>query len=126
MNYEQLCQRLSNIYDAGEAKAIVRWVLDVRFGLSTADIYCGKVTQLSPNDQAELDDIHAQSSLFAFGTAPETRTAACAFFSVNHGIAPVLECDGLEVTAGIHTGFTAAFLEIGDAGLFMNDRNAHA
>ena len=57
MNYEQLYQRLSNIYDAGEAKAIVRWVLDVRFGLSTADIYCGKVTQLSPNDQAELEII---------------------------------------------------------------------
>lgn len=57
MNYEQLCQRLSKIYDAGEANAIVRWVLDVRFGLSTADIYCGKVTQLSANDQAELEKI---------------------------------------------------------------------
>ena len=57
MNYEQLCQRLSNVYDTGEAKAIVRWVLDVRFGLSTADIYCGKVTQLSPNDQVELEKI---------------------------------------------------------------------
>jgi release factor glutamine methyltransferase len=57
VNYEQLYQRLSNIYDTGEAKAIVRWVLDVRFGLSTADIYCGKVTQLSPNDQAELEKI---------------------------------------------------------------------
>ena len=57
MNYEQLYQRLSNIYDTGEAKAIVRWVLDVCFGLSTADIYCGKVTQLSPNDQAELEKI---------------------------------------------------------------------
>ena len=57
MNYEQLCQRLSNVYNTGEAKAIVRWVLDVRFGLSTADIYCGKVTQLSPNDQAELEKI---------------------------------------------------------------------
>ena len=57
MNYEQLCQRLYDVYDTGEAKAIVRWVLDVRFGLSTADIYCGKVTQLSPNDQAELEKI---------------------------------------------------------------------
>ena len=57
MNYEQLYQRLSNIYDTGEAKAIVRWVLDVCFGLSTADIYCGKVTQLSLNDQAELEKI---------------------------------------------------------------------
>ena len=57
MNYEELCQRLSRIYDAGEAKALVRWVLDVRFGLSMADIYCGKVTQLSANDQAELEKI---------------------------------------------------------------------
>ena len=57
MNYEQLWQRLTSVYDIGEAKAIVRWVLDVRFGLSTADIYCGKVTQLSPNDQAELEKI---------------------------------------------------------------------
>lgn len=57
MNCEQLCQRLSNVYDTGEAKAIVRWVLDVRFGLSIADIYCGKVTQLSPNDQVELEKI---------------------------------------------------------------------
>ena len=57
MNYEELCQRLSNIYDAGEAKALVRWVLDVRFGLTMADIYCGKVTQLSANDQAELEKI---------------------------------------------------------------------
>ena len=57
MNYEELCQRLCKIYDAGEAKALVRWVLDVRFGLSTADIYCGKVTQLSANDQAELEKI---------------------------------------------------------------------
>ena len=57
MNCEQLCQRLSNVYDTVEAKAIVRWVLDVRFGLSIADIYCGKVTQLSPNDQVELEKI---------------------------------------------------------------------
>lgn len=57
MNYEELCQRLCKIYDAGEAKALVRWVLDVRFGLSMTDIYCGKVTQLSANDQAELEKI---------------------------------------------------------------------
>ncbi len=57
MNYEQLCQRLGKIYDMHEAKAIIRLVLEVRFGLSTADIYCGKVTQLSPNDQADLEKI---------------------------------------------------------------------
>ena len=29
MEYEELWHRLTHIYDAGEAKAIVRWVLDV-------------------------------------------------------------------------------------------------
>ena len=57
MTYEELWHRLIDIYEAGEAKAIVRWVLDVRFGLSMADILCGKVTQLSANDQTELDKI---------------------------------------------------------------------
>ena len=57
MTYETLCHRLTTCYEAGEAKAIVRWVLDVRFGLSLADILCGKVTQLSSDDQAELEKI---------------------------------------------------------------------
>ena len=54
MTYEELWHRLTPLYEAGEAKAIVRWVLDVRFGLSWADILCGKDTELSANDQAEL------------------------------------------------------------------------
>ena len=57
MTYEELWHRLTYVYDAGEAKAIVRWVLDVRFGLSLADILCGKVTQLSADDQTELGKI---------------------------------------------------------------------
>ena len=57
MTYEELWHRLTHVYDAGEAKAIVRWVLDVRFGLSLADILCGKVTQLSADDQTELGKI---------------------------------------------------------------------
>ena len=57
MTYETLCHRLNTCYEVGEAKAIVRWVLDVRFGLSLADILCGKVTQLSADDQAELEKI---------------------------------------------------------------------
>jgi release factor glutamine methyltransferase len=57
MTYETLCHRLSTCYEAGEAKALVRWVLDVRFGLSLTDIICGKVTQLSADDQAELEKI---------------------------------------------------------------------
>ena len=57
MKYENLWQRLTPVYEVGEARAIVRTVLEVRFGLSMSDIYCGKVTQLSPNDQAELEKI---------------------------------------------------------------------
>lgn len=57
MTYETLCHRLMTIYDTGEAKAIARWVFDVRFGLSLADILCGKDTQLSANDQAEQEKI---------------------------------------------------------------------
>ena len=57
MTYEALWHRLIPLYDADEAKAIVRWVIDVRFKLSLADIICGKVTELSANDQAELEKI---------------------------------------------------------------------
>ena len=57
MTYEALWHRLIPLYENDEAKAIVRWVLDVRFGLSWADILCGKVTELSANDQAELEKI---------------------------------------------------------------------
>ena len=57
MIYDKLWQRLTTIYDTGEAKAIVRWVLDVRFGLSMADILCGKMKELSTDDQRELEEI---------------------------------------------------------------------
>ena len=48
MKYETLWRRLTGIYDTDEAKAIVRLVLDDRFGLSLTDIVCGKVEELSP------------------------------------------------------------------------------
>jgi len=57
MTYEELWLRLCTRYDTGEAKAIIRWMLDVRFGLSLTDIYSGKVTQLSSDDQTELQKI---------------------------------------------------------------------
>lgn len=57
MTYETLWHRLTDLYEADEAKAIVRWVLDVHFGMSLADILCGKVTELSANDQEELEKI---------------------------------------------------------------------
>ena len=51
MDYETLWRRLTPLYDIGEAKALIRWVLEVRFGLSMADILCGKVNELSADDQ---------------------------------------------------------------------------
>lgn len=57
MSYENCWHRLTKRYDADEAKAIVRWVLDVRFNLSWADILCDRVSALSADDQAELERI---------------------------------------------------------------------
>ena len=55
--YRNLWQPLTALYDEGEAKAIVRWVLEVRFGLTWTDIICGKVEELSPDDQTRLETI---------------------------------------------------------------------
>ena len=55
MKYETLWRRLTGIYDTDEAKAIVRWVLDVRFGLSLTDIVCGKTDELTETACAELE-----------------------------------------------------------------------
>ena len=57
MTYEELWRKLTPIYAQGEAKAIVRYVLDMRFGLSATDVYCGKVTQLSADECLELEKI---------------------------------------------------------------------
>lgn len=55
MSYEAFWHRLTPLYDAGEAKAIVRWLLDVRFGLSMADILCDKMKELPKEDQKALE-----------------------------------------------------------------------
>jgi release factor glutamine methyltransferase len=55
MTYEELWHRLTPLYEPGEAKAIVRLLLDERYGLSWADVLGGKVTELSANDQTELE-----------------------------------------------------------------------
>ena len=57
MSYQQLWRRLAQHYDEGEAKAIARLVFEVRYGLTLADILLGKDTQLSADDQAELEEI---------------------------------------------------------------------
>ena len=42
MSYEELWKPLTRLYDAREAKAIARLVLEERFGLTMADVLCGK------------------------------------------------------------------------------------
>lgn len=60
MTYEELWRKLTPIYGQGEAKAIARYVLDVRFGMSATDVYCGKVTQLTADESRELEEIAAR------------------------------------------------------------------
>ena len=57
MNYQELWRRLAQVYDEGEAKAIARMVYEVRFNLTLSDLFIGKDTQLSANNQAELAEI---------------------------------------------------------------------
>lgn len=42
MSYEELWKSLTKLYDAREAKAIARLVMEDRFGLTMADVLCGK------------------------------------------------------------------------------------
>ena len=44
----------------GEARAIVRMVVEDEFGLSPTDIYMGKVNQLSADERANLEEIVAR------------------------------------------------------------------
>lgn len=42
MTYKDFWHPLTQVYDIGEAKAIARLVMDIRFGLSMTDLLCGK------------------------------------------------------------------------------------
>lgn len=57
MNYNELWHLLAQKYDEGEAKAIARMAYEVRFGLTFSDLCLGKDTQLSADDQTELEEI---------------------------------------------------------------------
>lgn len=46
-----------NVYPLDEAKALVRMVLEERYGLTLAEIYTDKVTQLSADDANDLEKI---------------------------------------------------------------------
>ena len=55
--YQQFWQSLTPLYDAGEAQAIVRTVLDVEYGMTLTDIICGKVNELSSDKERNLEEI---------------------------------------------------------------------
>ena len=57
MDYSAFWKPLTQLYEAGEAKAIARLVMEVRFGLSMTDILCGKIALLPAGDQQILEDI---------------------------------------------------------------------
>ena len=57
MTYNDLWHSMVSIYGESEAKAIARMVYEVRYGLTLSDICIGKDTQLSADDQAELQEI---------------------------------------------------------------------
>lgn len=56
-NYRELWEQLTPLYDETEAKAVVRMVLEVRFGLTLTDILCGKVSDLSAEEGRSLEKI---------------------------------------------------------------------
>lgn len=57
MTYEQFWKPLTAVYDTGEAKAVARMVLEVGFGLTIAEVLCGKVDQLSSTEEAVLQQM---------------------------------------------------------------------
>jgi len=57
MNHRELISALTPLHGAGEARAIVRMVMEERFGLSQTDLLLGKDTELSRTDREDLEKI---------------------------------------------------------------------
>lgn len=59
-SYQQLWQALLPYYDEREAQAVVRMMLEERFGLTLTDIVCDGVVRLDASQQAELQGMMAR------------------------------------------------------------------
>lgn len=59
-SYRQLWQALLPYYDEREAQAVVRMMLEERFGLTLTDIVCDGVARLDASQQAELQGMMAK------------------------------------------------------------------
>ena len=55
MTYRDICNRLTAVYETGEARAIARLLLEEAFGLTLADICSGKDTQFSAAEEEKLN-----------------------------------------------------------------------
>lgn len=55
MTYSDLWHQLLPLYDAREAQAVIRLLLDDRFQLSLTDIVCGRVETLGDADRKQLE-----------------------------------------------------------------------
>lgn len=55
--YREIIQRLAAVYPVGEAKALARWVMEERFGLSLTDLMTDKDNNLSSHQLQELGNI---------------------------------------------------------------------
>lgn len=73
--------------DKREARAVMRYVYDVSFGLTTADVCAGRLNELSAADKAELERIEAR---LAEGEPVQYATGKAVFgdrlFAVNRGV----------------------------------------
>ena len=54
MKYEEVWKRLSTVYDEHEAKAVARYLLEIRYGFTMTDILCGAVEQLPQEELSAL------------------------------------------------------------------------
>ena len=50
MKYEEVWKRLTTVYDDHEAKAVARYLLEIRYGFTMTDILCGKIESLSEEE----------------------------------------------------------------------------
>ena len=55
MNFKQLVNRISGIYDEREASSIVKMLLEESFGLSFVDVCLGALDRLSDDDKESLE-----------------------------------------------------------------------
>lgn len=55
MTFQDVCQRLSAVYEAREARAVARILIEELFAMSYADILCGGVEKLSAESLTSLE-----------------------------------------------------------------------